>query len=202
MPKNTVEFFFDLSSPWTYLAFRGLLNMRQELDFELQWRPILVGGVFNTVNQEVYEHRANPNPRRWQYMMKDLQDWADYYDLQLHWPEQHPISSVKAMRGALLALEHDCIEDYSETVFAAYWTEQIDISTNDALRSFAQRCQLDVEQFMTGIQQDSIKQALRDNTQELMDRGGFGSPSMFLNGKDLYFGNDRLELLRFRLQQP
>ena len=71
---NRLEFFFDCSSPWTYLAFENILKLK--LPVEIEWRPFLVGGVFNTVNDSVYQNRANPVPAKARYYAKDLADWA------------------------------------------------------------------------------------------------------------------------------
>ena len=72
----TLEFFFDCSSPWTYLAFTRIQRIVARTGAEIVWKPILVGGVFNAVNRDVYERRANPDPRKASYSAKDLQDWA------------------------------------------------------------------------------------------------------------------------------
>ena len=55
-----LEFFYDCSSPWTYFAFTRIIPVAEELGVTIRWRPILVGGVFNAVNDSVYEQRANP----------------------------------------------------------------------------------------------------------------------------------------------
>jgi 2-hydroxychromene-2-carboxylate isomerase len=67
-----IEFFFDCSSPWTYLAFHNIQPMATQLNVEIVWRPILVGGVFNSVNPSVYAARDNPVPAKAAYMRKDL----------------------------------------------------------------------------------------------------------------------------------
>ena len=69
-----IEFFFDCSSPWTYLAFHRIEAIARAGAAELSWRPILVGGVFNQVNASVYEQRANPTPAKLRYYGKDLAD--------------------------------------------------------------------------------------------------------------------------------
>ena len=81
MTTPTFEFFYDCSSPWTYLAFRGVQPIVDRLGVDVQWRPILVGGVFNAVNQELYAMRekAFPDQTKVARMMKDLNDWEDYY---------------------------------------------------------------------------------------------------------------------------
>ena len=70
-----IEFFFDCSSPWTYLAFHNIQPLAKEFGADITWRPILVGGVFNTVNPSVYESRDNPVPAK-RLPRKDLADWA------------------------------------------------------------------------------------------------------------------------------
>ena len=67
-----LDFYFDCSSPWTYLAFHAVQPLAAELGAEIVWKPILVGGVFNAVNQTVYESRSKPNPLKQSYMLKDL----------------------------------------------------------------------------------------------------------------------------------
>ena len=77
MARRTIEFYFDCSSPWTYLAFHAVQPMAAELGAEIDWKPILVGGVFNTVNQTVYDNRAKPNPLKQSYMFPPFrQAWA------------------------------------------------------------------------------------------------------------------------------
>ncbi|MGZ3341068.1 MAG: DsbA family protein, partial [Reyranella sp.] len=100
-----LDFYFDCSSPWTYLAFHAVQPLAAELGAEIAWKPILVGGVFNAVNQTVYDSRAKPNPRKQAYMLKDLGDWARLYGLRIVFPPTvFPVNSVKCMRGALAAL--------------------------------------------------------------------------------------------------
>lgn len=194
-----LEFFFDCSSPWTYLAFHRIQPLAEETGAELLWRPILVGGVFNAVNQSVYEQRANPLPIKFRYYAKDLHDWARFTGLRIETPSIFPINSVRAMRGALVADEEGCLPDYARRVFEAYWGEGRDITLDEELRTIASAVGLDPAAFFEKIASPAYKDRLRANADELMERGGFGSPTMFVNGDDMYFGNDRLELVRAAL---
>ena len=99
MRRPRLEFFFDCSSPWTYLAFDRIEMLATEVGAELIWRPILVGGVFNAVNRSVYEQRSSPVPAKLHYAIKDLQDWARKYGLHIGAPPVFPVNSVQAMRG-------------------------------------------------------------------------------------------------------
>ena len=193
MPR--VEFFFDCSSPWTYLAFDRIEDLCAEASAALVWRPILVGGVFNEVNQGVYEQRANPVPAKMRYYGKDLADWARHRGIEIGQPPVFPVNSVKAMRGVFVALDHDCVSRYARTVFEAYWGDLEDISRDEVLRSIVARVGLDPDAFFARIALPATKARLRENTDELIARGGFGSPTIFVDGDDMYFGNDRLPLV-------
>ncbi len=197
----TLEFFFDCSSPWTYLAFHRVEELCKEEGAELVWRPILVGGVFNEVNPSVYEQRANPIPVKASYYAKDLIDWARHYGLAIGQPPVFPVNSVKAMRGAFVAEKSGRLSAYARAVFEAYWGELEDVSQDEVLRRIVRRVGIDETEFFDGIAQQEQKDRLRENTAELMRRGGFGSPTMFVDGKDMYFGNDRLELVRAALRR-
>ncbi len=194
-----VEFFFDCSSPWTYLAFHRIEDVCDEARAELIWRPILVGGVFNAVNQSVYEQRAKPVRAKARYYLKDLRDWARFYELEIGQPEVFPVNSVRAMRAAYVALDRGLLPAWARAVFEAYWGDLSDISQLDVLRSLADDVGLDADELLEQIERPEVKQRLRDATDELIERGGFGSPTIFVDETDMYFGNDRLELLRHRL---
>jgi 2-hydroxychromene-2-carboxylate isomerase len=196
-----VEFFYDYSSPWTYLAFTRIDELCRRHGAELVWRPILVGGIFNTVNPSVYESRERPVPAKARYMLKDLHDWARLYGLDLACPPSvFPVNSVKALRGALVALEAGCIGPYSARVFHAYFGEDRDISRDDVLAAIVADVGLDPATYFAAIASPAYKDRIRSNTEECVHRGGFGSPTIFL-GDDMYFGNDRLVLVEAALER-
>ena len=192
---KTIEYYLDCSSPWTYLSFRGILELKKKKDLEIIWKPILVGGIFNSINPSVYENRKNPVKEKLQYSQKDLQDWARLRKIQINWPTIFPVNSVKAMRGAFYFIDNGNIETYLEDVFHAYWNEGKDISDIDVLTEIALGNAANETEFLEFISTQVIKDRLIANTQELMDRGGFGSPTFFLGDDDMYFGNDRIQLI-------
>ena len=195
-----IEFFFDCSSPWTYLAFHNIQPLAKELGVEIVWRPVLVGGIFNTVNPSVYAQREKPVPLKARYMLKDLNDWAHSAGLAIKMPPTvFPVNSVKAMRGCIF-LGKDMVP-FARAVFEIYWGEDQDISQDAVLTEVCRRVGVDVQKFFAGIGQQSIKDQLKANTDEVMARGGFGSPTIFLDRTDMYFGNDRLPLVREALQR-
>ncbi|MEA2624841.1 MAG: hypothetical protein QOD06_886 [Candidatus Binatota bacterium] len=196
-----MDFFFDYSSPWTYLAFSRIQEVCARHGAGVSWRPILVGGIFNTVNPSVYQAREQPVLAKARYMMKDLQDWARLYGLKIVFPPSvFPVNSVKSLRGALVAMEHGEFERYSDRVFEAYWAEDRDISQDDVLASVVREVGLDPAEYFEKIGQPEYKERIRANTEECIRRGGFGSPTMFV-GDSMFFGNDRLPLVEGELQR-
>ena len=194
-----IEFFFDISSPWTYLAFHNIQPLAKEFDEEIEWRPILVGGIFNTINPSVYEMRKTPVPAKAMYMLKDLGDWARSAGLAIKMPPSvFPVNSVKAMRGCLWLLREQraVMVPFATAAFASYWGDDRDISQDAVLAEICARVGVDPQAFFAGIAEQSIKDQLKANTDDVIARGGFGSPTIFVDKTDMYFGNDRLPLIR------
>ncbi|SLN56734.1 2-hydroxychromene-2-carboxylate isomerase [Oceanibacterium hippocampi] len=202
MPDPTFEFFFDCSSPWTYLAFANVQPMAKELGISIDWKPILIGGVFNAVNQAVYEGREKTPSAKARYTLKDMQDCAEDAGIRITWPPSNfPARSVGAMRATLAAQEQDRLVPYATALFRLYWGEDRDLDAPETLAAAAAEVGLDGKALLERSQAPEVKERLKTNTQELIDRGGFGSPTMFVGGDDMYFGNDRLHLVRKALQR-
>ena len=100
-----------------------------------------------------------------------------------------------------MAQQQQKLLEWAERVFYAYWTESLDVSKDEILTELANDAGMDAGTLLEDINKAGIKQALRENTDELIARGGYGSPTIFLNNTDMFFGNDRLPLVEFRLQQ-
>jgi 2-hydroxychromene-2-carboxylate isomerase len=100
------------------------------------------------------------------------------------------------MRGCLLLEAEGRLEAFPRAVFAAYFGDDLDISQDDVLRGICVKLGIDAARLLAGIAAPAVKERLKSNTDEVMRRGGFGSPTLFVGGNDMYFGNDRLPLVR------
>ena len=195
-----VEFFYDLSSPWTYLAFNNIQPILAETCANVRWRPVLVGGVFNTVNPRVYQARAEPMDPKIVHNYRWLHEWARLAGLPLVFPTaHHPVKSVLAMRACcVLEADQPALHQFSKAAFDAYfaWGENID--EPGVIRTIADECGLDGASLISGIAEEPVKNQLRSNTEEAIARGAYGSPTILI-GDALYFGNDQLPLVRAAL---
>lgn len=196
MPR--IEFFYDLSSPWTYLAFHNIQAIAEETQSEIIWRPLLVGGVFNAINDSVYMSRSNPDSAKMKPMAGWLKEWAELANVPMNFPSRyHPLKSILAMR-ACCCLEDDqpSLLEFSRAAFDAYFGDAKNLDDPDVLATIAEDCGLNGSELLAKIQQQPIKDRLRANTEEAIARGAFGSPTIFIDEKSMYFGNDQLPLVR------
>jgi len=156
----SVEFFFDCSSPWTYLGFVGIQPLAEELGVSIEWKPMLVGGIFNTINPSVYQSRETPVMPKANYLHKDLADWSNYYGINIKMPPTvFPVNSVKAMRGCFIAEKQGKLVSYAKAVFEAYWGEDQDISQEEVLTQICRQVGLETEPFFQGIADREIKES-------------------------------------------
>ena len=199
-----IEFFFDCSSPWTYLAFERIQPLAAEFNAEIIWRPILVGGIFNAVNPgiEFTKQKDRIPPRKMDYFFKDLSDWARATDITIKFPPKgHPVNSVKVMRACLVVEPQGKLIPWARAAFETYFGEDRDLSSDAVIVDICRKVGIEPEPLMAKIAEQSVKDALRANGDEAMARGAFGSPTMYLDKDDMYFGVDRLVLLRAAMER-
>ncbi len=192
-----LDFFYDLSSPWTYLAFHNIQPIINETGVAVRWRPFLVGGVFNAVNPGVYEARAVPTDPKVIHNFRWLHEWARLAGIPLVFPtEHHPVKSVLAMRACcVLEPQQHELQLFSAAAFDTYFAQGNNIDDPVVLARVADSCGLDGKHLIEQASEQSIKDQLRTNTEAAIALGAYGSPSLFIAGK-LYFGNDQLPLVR------
>lgn len=202
MTDQRLEFFYDLSSPWTYLAFTNLAGVVERTGCSVQSRPVLVGGVFNAVNQSVYAAREATDNRKLIHSWRVLKDWAALAGVPMNFPSQwHPAKSVNAMRMACtLADDMTALTNFTRAAFESYFGAQENLDDLDVLVAVANSVSLDGETMRAKAQSDDVKALLRANTEELIERGGYGSPTIFVDKTRMYFGNDQLPLVEFALK--
>ncbi len=203
MGQERIEFFYDLSSPWTYLAFTNLFGVMERTGYCARLRPVLVGGVFNAVNQSVYAAREATDNRKLKHSWRVLKDWAALAGVEMNFPSEfHPAKSVNAMRMACtLADDMPALTEFTRAAFESYFGAQENLDDLDILVAVANGVGLDGEDMRAKSQTDAVKGLLRANTEEVIERGGYGSPTIFVDKTRMYFGNDQLPLVECALKE-
>jgi 2-hydroxychromene-2-carboxylate isomerase len=199
--ENRIEFFYDLSSPWTYLAYTNLTAILARRGENMTLRPILVGGVFNAVNPSVYTAREQPDNRKMIHGFHVLNQWAEMAGVAMNFPSAfHPAKSVNAMRMACTLMDNQAaLNTFTKAAFESYFGDQKNLDDPEILVRIANEAGLDGEAMRSASQQDETKAILRANTEEVIARGGYGSPTIFVDKTNMYFGNDQLPLIEAAL---
>jgi 2-hydroxychromene-2-carboxylate isomerase len=190
MAERTIEFFWDVGSPYTYLASTRIEQVADACKARVHWRPFLLGGVFReTGNRPPLETPAKLN-----YMIDDLKTWAAHYRMAFRFPSVFPINSLLPMRAAMAADLLGRGKDFAGALMRAFWTEGKDPGQPETLQGIAQSVGLDGQRVVRMTQDEAIKEGLKKNTAEAVARGAFGAPTFFV-GKKMFWGHDRLMLL-------
>jgi len=181
--SQTVEFFFDVVSPYSYLAASRIESIVAPLETELIWRPFFLGGAF----QAAENSSPLSNASKGKHMVTDLSRLARYYQVPLQMPKKFPINTITAMR-VLVGLPQDRIQEMAKFLFTALWAEGKDISDPQILTDLLG------EELIALAGDGETKEKLKVVTAEAVRRGAFGAPTFFV-GEEMFFGNDRLFLL-------
>ncbi len=193
---KTVEFYYDLVSPYSYLAHREVSRICGENGAELSLKPMLLGAVHNAVGlQAPIETKAKAR-----YQAKDIRRWAEHYGLPMDFPEPFPFRTLKTMRAAMFLKERGELEAFTREAFALYWEEGgapkgLQETDEDGPVSEATlRIGANPEEVLAGASAPEAKEALKKATGEAVERGVFGAPAFFV-GEEMFWGNDRLHFV-------
>ncbi len=188
-----IDFFFDVGSPASYLAWTQLPAICAQAGATLNYRPLLLGGVFQaTGNQSPMEI-----PAKGRYVFDDLARYAARYGVPLRNNSHFPINTLLLMRGAVaMQIKHpERFHDYVDAVFRAIWVDGRDMNDASVVAGVLQKAGLDPAMIMAEVTSADVKGALRNTTDEAVSRGVFGAPTMFV-GPAMFFGQDRLDFVR------
>ena len=186
--RKTIEFFFDFGSPTAYLAHTQLPAIAERSGAELVYRPMLLGGVFQATGNTT----PAAIPAKGKYLGRDIARCAKRYGEPYSANPHFPVKTLNVMRGAVAAQQDGELKAYMEAVYRAVWVDQKNTTDPDVFAEVLTTAGLDAGKFAERIQDPAIKDVLKSNTQEAVERGVFGAPTMFV-GDEMFFGQDRLD---------
>jgi len=182
--SNHIDFYFDIISPYAYIAYKKILKI-SDINFKL--KPILLGGLHNLA--------VITAPAFNKYKMKNMQNdcvlVAKKNNIIFKWNSNFPINSLSIMRG-YLCVEEDKKRDYLNAFFEAYWKDDVDLSVKDNIKSLLKKLTINEDEFFNSINNQNIKDNLKQLTQEALEKEVFGAPTFIVNNK-IFWGQDRLE---------
>ena len=184
---KSIDFYFDFISPYSYLAHKKIKILKEKKNIIFNYKPILVGGLHNLQGITAPAFiRA-----KLKHMISDCNLIAKKNNFAFAWNSKFPINSLNIMRGYLF-INTDIKNLYLNTMFEAYWKDNLDTTDQGILKILLEKCKINLNEFFDGIKDPKIKDKLKDNTQEAHDKEIFGAPSFVVNNK-VFWGQDRLE---------
>lgn len=184
-------FWFDVHSPWVYLAAQRVGDLARKHDQALLWRPLHLPRLLDEIGGV---KPLESTPARVAWFRQDMKDWAEVQGLPLRPHPNYPLRNSRALRACLLAADEGKAEAFVSRVLKGYWAEEADITDLDTLAQWGRESGLDPDVVKEAALSKWFKARIEANTQEAISRGVFGVPTVDTGAK-LYFGNDRLDLL-------
>ena len=182
-----IDFYFDFISPYSYLAFNKLKSLNKDNQININYKPILLGGLHNLggITAPAFNERKMKN------MKNDCELIATKNNIHFKWNTKFPINSLYLMRGYLL-INDDLKEKYFDFCFNAYWKDNIDITDEKNISIILENIGFNKKDFFDGIKDLKIKEKLKDLTKNAFDKDIFGAPTFVVNNK-IFWGQDRLD---------
>jgi 2-hydroxychromene-2-carboxylate isomerase len=189
--NREVDLYWDFSSPFAYLAMTQARSLSERTGARVRSRPILLGGLFKSLGGPEVPLMTF-SPAKQAYILKDVHRWAAHWNEPFRFPKAFPVMSLKALR-TYLALPEGAREAFCLAAFRAAWADDRDLTNDAVLAECIGNASLAGEAFPRAGS-DAVKAELRANTEEAAKRGVFGVPT-FAIGDDLYWGQDRIDLV-------
>ena len=184
---NYVDFYFDVISPYSYIAHKKIQKIKKNQKVIFNYNPILLGGLHNLAGISA--------PAFNKYKIKNMQSDCELVskknDISFKWNLKFPINSLSIMRG-YLSINDDQKEDYLNIFFDAYWKDNLDLSAEKEFSKLLEVLNLEKEIFFEKIKHPSIKDDLKKSTSDAFKKEVFGAPTFIVNNK-IFWGQDRLE---------
>ncbi len=194
--SKQLDFYFDFGSPTAYLAYKRLLQLEEQYGLQINYVPMLLGGVFKATEN------VSPVaiPAKGAYMgAHDLPRFCKRYGVELKFNPFFPINTLNLMRGAIAAQRLGCFDKYLDVVYDAVWVQEKNMGDLEIVAQVLSDGGLETQTLLELSQDPEIKQALIDNTEAAVARGAFGAPTMYM-GDEMFFGQDRLDFVEEALQ--
>ncbi|MFI5399888.1 MAG: 2-hydroxychromene-2-carboxylate isomerase [SAR324 cluster bacterium] len=191
MAKHRVEIYFDYNSPYSYFASLQIEKVCEKAGAELEWQPMVLGGVFQARNHTP----AFLNPVRAKYLWEDLQNLADAYGLPYRKRTNFIFKVVLPLRATIQVPQGNTRAKAVHALFRGAFAEDKDLGDPKVVEALLNEAALDGKALVAGAEQQHVKDQLKESTDKAVARGVFGAPTMFLDGRKMFWGHDRLPVL-------
>ena len=185
-----LEYFFDYVSPFSYLADTQLGGIAERTKAEIVYRPFFLGGVM----QASQNSPPVTVPNKGKYLFADITRWRQRYGVEVNPNPHFPVNTLNAMRAAIAALGEPRFRDFHRAMYRAVWVDGKNVADEQVLRGVIDQAGLDAAAILVRAKEQPVKEQLKRNGDEAVERGAFGAPTFFI-GDEMFWGNDRLDFV-------
>ena len=185
--NNHVDFYFDIISPYSFIAHKKIQKINQNKKVNFNYKPVFLGGLHKLA--EIDAPAFNKNKIK--ILQGDCELVAEKNNIPFIWNSKFPINSLYFMRGYLY-VDDNHKNDYLDTFFDAYWKDNLDLSSETEVNKILKLLNIDDKKFFEGINNQIIKDKLKELTGNAFKKELFGVPTFVANNK-IFWGQDRLE---------
>lgn len=206
---TTISVWFDYASPYSYLAVSRLeaLIAAEALDVRIDWRPFLLGPIFQRRAQNASPFQ-DISPAERNYRFRDIERHAALYNIGWTRPKRYPPMGLIAARLTLVALDQGWGGALIHAIYRAAFVEDRDIADSTELALIVRALGRDAADALTAAQASSNKRRLTEQVEAGIAGGLFGAPSLVVGagpdgtGGEVFWGNDRMEQALAWARQP
>jgi 2-hydroxychromene-2-carboxylate isomerase len=188
----TLEFYFDFSSPYSYLASEKVDELAARFGRKVKWRPILLGVIFKTTGAAP----LTQVPLKGEYSKHDMARSARFMNVPFALPTKFPLATQNAARAYYWLHDQDCVKAraFAHAVFRALYVGNKDVSSPEVLLDLAAKLGIDTAACAAAMADEKYKQRLKDEVDAALKKGVFGAPYIVCDGEP-FMGADRLPQL-------
>ncbi len=184
------DFYFDFISPYSFIAHKEIQKIEKKFSFKVRYKPILLGGLHNLHGIKAPAFI----PAKAKHMIRDCKLLAEKNKVKFKFNSYFPIRSLNLMRGVLVAEEDNLKSYYVDKIFDAIWQDGLNMNDENVVQKILKNLGINPKTFLLRSTSSSIKDALRNKTDEAYTKGIFGAPSFVANNK-IFWGQDRIEFV-------
>jgi 2-hydroxychromene-2-carboxylate isomerase len=185
---KTIDFYFDFVSPYAFISFQQIKEVKYKQDFKFRLKPILLGGLHNL-------HKITAPafiPAKARFMIRDCKMISEKNKISFKFNSYFPIKTVELMRGVLIAEEDGMANEYIDKIFEALWVSGLNLNDQTVIDKVLKNLNINPKTFALRLSNQNLKDKLRKKTQEACDIGIFGAPTFYVNNK-VFWGQDRID---------